>query len=215
MRTAKVNIYSYNELSPEAKEKARSWFREDYPDYEWWDAVYDDAKRIGKILGITIKEIYFSGFWSQGDGSCFEGDYQYNKNWKKELKAYAPTDADLLAIGKRLQDEQKEHKYKIAAHTHKHSHQYCHENTVTTEAYDVETGNFISAPYVGELFKMLMRWIYQQLEKEYEHQTSDEVVEENIIANGYEFTANGKVWSMREADDDTICAGGTESKASS
>ena len=36
-----------------------------------------------------------------------------------------------------------------------------------------------------------MRWIYRQLEREYEYQTSDEVVDENIIANEYEFDASG------------------------
>lgn len=195
MRVAKIQIYKYEELPEETQKKVRDWFREGYPDYEWWDCVYADAKAIGKILGITIDEISFSGFWSQGDGACFEGRYQYNKHWKKKLAAYAPEAKEILTIGRRLQDEQRAHKYKIAANISKHTHRYCHENTVSTETYNVDTGDFISAPYVGELFKMLMRWIYSNLEKEYEYLTSDEHVAENIMANDYEFTAAGKVWS--------------------
>ena len=30
------------------------WYPNDL-DYEWWDFIYEDAKTIGEILGITIK----------------------------------------------------------------------------------------------------------------------------------------------------------------
>jgi hypothetical protein len=40
--------------------------------------------------------------------------------------------------------------------------------------------------------RAFMDWIYSQLKKEYEYQTSDETVAENIEANGYEFTEAGK-----------------------
>ena len=36
-----------------------------------------------------------------------------------------------------------------------------------------------------------MRWIYKQLEKEYDYQNSDECVDENILANEYTFEING------------------------
>lgn len=36
------------------------------------------------------------------------------------------------------------------------------------------------------------RWIYRNLEKEYDYQNSDEAVEEAIIANEYEFTEDGE-----------------------
>jgi len=35
-------------------------------------------------------------------------------------------------------------------------------------------------------------WIYRQLEREYEYQTSDEQADEAIRANGYTFTEYGK-----------------------
>ena len=38
----------------------------------------------------------------------------------------------------------------------------------------------------------LARWLYRQLEREYEYQTSDAVVDEAIIANGYTFTNSGR-----------------------
>jgi hypothetical protein len=38
----------------------------------------------------------------------------------------------------------------------------------------------------------LARWLYRQLEREYEYQTSDAVVDEAILANDYTFTETGR-----------------------
>jgi hypothetical protein len=40
---------------------------------EWWDSEYDCFKQDMAEVGIEVDNIYFSGFWSQGDGACFEG----------------------------------------------------------------------------------------------------------------------------------------------
>jgi hypothetical protein len=81
-----TTVYQFPELSDVAKEKARSWYRELGPHDDWWDAVYEDFERICEILGIRLKTtpvrlmgggtrakpcIWFSGFWSQGDGACY------------------------------------------------------------------------------------------------------------------------------------------------
>ncbi len=45
-----VVAYQFDELSDDAKETARDWFRTDYPDYEWWDFTYADAASIGLAI---------------------------------------------------------------------------------------------------------------------------------------------------------------------
>ena len=45
---------------------------------------------------------------------------------------------------------------------------------------------------VTEALRDLARWLYRQLEREYEYLTSDAVVDEAIIANAYTFTASGR-----------------------
>ena len=45
---------------------------------------------------------------------------------------------------------------------------------------------------VMETLRDLARWLYRQLEREYEHLTSDAVVDEAIAANGYTFTEAGR-----------------------
>ena len=77
MKTKTINVYSFDELSEQAKEKAREWFRAGTLDYEWWDGVFEDAKRVGALIGIGIDDIRFSGFWSQGDGASLSGTYTY------------------------------------------------------------------------------------------------------------------------------------------
>ena len=54
MRIVETKVYTFDELSDEAKQKAIEHWREGYLDYDWWDAVYEDADQCAKILGINI-----------------------------------------------------------------------------------------------------------------------------------------------------------------
>ena len=59
----------FDELSDEAKERAREWYRQGNCDDSFWsECTIDDAKEIGKYMGMNVDKVYFSGFWSQGDG---------------------------------------------------------------------------------------------------------------------------------------------------
>lgn len=95
MRTKQINIYKFEELSDLAKEKAREWWRrcQDGDNY-WSEFTIEEAVEQGQLLGIEFKEhdvktiggktygkpcIWWSGFWSQGDGACFEGTWHASK----------------------------------------------------------------------------------------------------------------------------------------
>jgi hypothetical protein len=45
---------------------------------------------------------------------------------------------------------------------------------------------------VTEALRDLAIWLYRQLEQEYDHLTSDEAVDETLVANGYTFTEEGR-----------------------
>lgn len=47
MKTIKTTVYTFDELSEEAKENARDWYREGALNYDWWDGIYDGAKMVG------------------------------------------------------------------------------------------------------------------------------------------------------------------------
>jgi hypothetical protein len=169
--------------------------------------VFDDAVEIAALMGIEIEQrtikhngavvghkpcIFFSGFSSQGDGACFEGRYQYKKGSVKAVVEYAPKDKELDRIVRELYALQKKHGYGITAtvkHEGHYSHKYCTAINVygKDEDYmDLDTGNA-----VAEILRDYMEWIYRQLRNEYEYQTSDEVVIEDIKGNEMEFTEEG------------------------
>ena len=202
MRTIKTKVYKFSELSDEAKEKAVEKWNEDGPFEDWWEFVEEDTKNIGALMGITVDKLYFSGFWSQGDGACFEGSYEYVKGGAKAVKdETGGTDKDLLAIAYGLQAEQRRNFYGLSASVKQRGHYY-HEFCTEIDVQD----NRENAPWqvsdeveeaIKDLLRDFMRWIYRNLEKEYEYQTSFEAVSETIEANEYEFTAAGKMIHCR------------------
>ena len=193
MRTVEYNLYQFDELSDSAKERAREWYRTTI-DYEWWDFIFDDAKEIGQILGIDISEICFSGFWSQGDGAQFTGDYEYRKGASKKVRQYAPQDKELHRIADELQEIQRRNFYSITASV-SNSGRYCHEYCTTINVYDSREVDVSidTEESIQELMRDYMRWIYRQLQEEYWYLQEDEQVEENILANEYEFTEDGEM----------------------
>jgi hypothetical protein len=194
MKTITTTVYNFDELSDKAKEKAREWYRDGGFDYEWYDGVFDDAKTIGKLIGIDIKDIHFSGFWSQGDGACFEGTYSYAKNSVKAIKEYAPKDTELHRIVRELADIQRKYFYQIYVAV-KHSGHYYHSRSTEIEV-ELNDFDYQNAPtkvhdIITELLRDFMNWIYRQLETEYEYLNSDEQVDETIKANEYTFDKDG------------------------
>jgi len=189
----KITTFSYDELSDEAKEKARASWREGQLEYDWWDFVYEDAKTIGALMGIDIDKIYFSGFCSQGDGAQFEGDYQYKKGSVKTVKEYAPKDTELHAIALELYKVQRRNFYQLCASVSHNGHYY-HE---LCTSIDVTGNDDFRADYESEeedlkdALRAFMQWIYSRLEAEHDHLLSDEVIEESIQANEAEFYEDG------------------------
>ena len=57
-----TTVYRLDELSEAAKGKARAWYREGGFDYDWYDAVYEDFRRIADILGISVGTVK-SSIW--------------------------------------------------------------------------------------------------------------------------------------------------------
>lgn len=196
-------IYTFDELSDAAKEKAREWYRNGQLDYDWWDSVYEQADTAAKHLGIDIDRkgkhtpaIYFSGFWSQGDGACFEGSYRYKKGWRSALlHEFGPGDTlnELLSIGQSLQEVQSKQFYKLEA-TCRHRGHYQHSGCMSVDVEHAEDryrdiGD--AEDEVRDQLRLFADWIYDCLESEHSWLTSDEQVDESIRANEYTFNEDG------------------------
>lgn len=206
-------LYYYEDLNDKAKEKARDWYHRAAEDDSFWsECVIEHAADMADILGIDLRThcvklmgggtrmepaIYWSGFWSQGDGACFEGTYKYAKKSTKKIRKEAPKDETLHKIADRLAAVQKQYFYQLTA-TVKHSGRYYHEHCTEIDVeLDDGVGVYNSRNFeedykeVRDCLRAFMRWIYKSLEKEYEYQNSDEIVAENLIANEYTFNEEG------------------------
>jgi hypothetical protein len=199
IETVTRKLYQFDELDSDAKNAAREWWRAGGLDYEWWDCVCDNAKTIAGLMGIDPIEIQFSGFWSQGDGASFTGDYEYKAGSVAAVRDYAPRDSVLHAIAESLARVQRRNFYQLSANVTRRTNHYVHENTVSVDVtrgvrggYDYYIpANDDASEAITEALRDFMRWIYRQLESEYEYINSDESVDESILCNEYEFTVDG------------------------
>ena len=197
-------VYRIDELSEDAKDKAREWYRQYlFQDEIDWEFVYDYAVRAAEILGIWIDtyfvcsrkrpKIWWSGFWHQGDGACFEGYYYYAKDAPAKIREYAPEDKELHRIADELEKLQSQHDFSLEARV-RHTGRYYHSRSTTIEVFYGEPGNYVVediAEDVRTILRDFMDWIYDQLKKEYEYQCSDEHVDEVLRANDYTFDEHG------------------------
>jgi hypothetical protein len=194
MQVVELKLYDFQELSDDAKEKARDWFRSIQSEDSFYaECVMDDAKEIGKCLGIDIENIYFSGFSSQGDGACFEGVYKYRAGWREALNQCRPNNKELFKIGETLQAIQKRHFYKLRAKC-LHRGPYYHSGCMTVEVEhldDIYRDIQGSESDIIDTLREFADWIYKILEDDYYFYMSNEQIDESIEINGYTFTESG------------------------
>ena len=187
-----MTVYRLNELHEGAKDRARAWYREGGFDHDWYDAVYEDFQRIVEILGIRLNTrttrlvggrtfdarcIWFSGFWSQGDGAAWEGVYSYRKSAAAGLRAYAPKDKTLHRIAETLQAAQRQNFYQLrAAVTHRGNYYHAFAMAVSVSRDSAAAVDVIgdAESIVTDALRDLANWLYRQLEQEYEYLTWDE-----------------------------------------
>lgn len=183
-----------NEESEQLKDELIEKYRSINVDYEWWDHIYDDMKIEMETKGISVNDMHFSGFYSQGDGACFIGRIdmaQFLKVHQLEQKYMAAT----FFAG---QGE-------LWANLDQGNSRYYHENTVSASLVVDSYNNYEedSTRYqvyetmqkvlddewkdleddVNNICRGYMQDLYRKLRDEHEHLTSDEVVWETIEAN--------------------------------
>ncbi|MBS1528226.1 MAG: hypothetical protein JST19_21450 [Bacteroidetes bacterium] len=209
MKTIQLNLYSFDELDEKGKQNALQEFQDLNVMFDWWEFSYNDFESICTCLGITVdnKSIHFQGFYSQGDGSCFDADVDLlaliNAIAVSAWKDYAPNvefQFSVPGIDRRVLTLIQKKKIEINARII--SRQRGYGIVIDLGVYPVsETGKNHDMIY-GELDELekwldgiaqtLNRYLYKSLEREYEYQTGDEAIAGSIEANDYLFTSDGK-----------------------
>ena len=72
MKIIETKVYTFDELSDSAKEKAREWYRNNCLDYEWWDLIYNEATSL--FLKLTTfgldRDRHAEGVFTNGALEC-------------------------------------------------------------------------------------------------------------------------------------------------
>jgi len=170
MRTATINYYTFDELSDRAKDRARDWWRQGALDHDWWEFIYEDAERVGlKITGFdTGRGCHITGdFTGTPEETADEILAQHGESTDTaaEARAYRKALSEFMATAEKDEDGE-----------------------LATYALQDERDE-IDADFRRSLLEAYLL----TLRREEEYQLSDEVADEAMIANGYEFTEDGKI----------------------
>lgn len=162
----------------------------------WWDCVESDFIEDMKKIGVHVDKLYFSGFYSQGDGACFVGSLSNALTYlDHHHQGQFPMIRKLL-----------EHGGDVRAYS-VHRGNYYHSNSVTVgvetdefwqiltakselqEAVIQQWDNLLGVEIVVFEEALTDQWctymndVYRKLEAEYDYLTSDEAVWETLEAN--------------------------------
>lgn len=205
--------YTFDQLSERAQQRALDTTRDWNIDDGWWDCVYEDAVHMASLMGIKIDtdsrrtrnnssakypRIYFSGFWSQGDGASFSGSYACRPNAVKDI-TMERDDPILIAIAEELTALQVsatfEFGYPFVCSITTGS-QNSHSGTMDISNVELDGCDDGAAKRWSarttwdldndaldalDLFRRFADWIYAQLKTEYEYLTSDAIIKEVLV----------------------------------
>ena len=176
MRTETIEIFRFDELSDAAKERARAWYRES-DCWHWSDEWWDSAVEFSKIAPICVRSINWENadpdmIWSEeSELSELSGvrawKWLHNNGWFDLAARNVMGGCTLTG--------------------------YCGDcdffDPIQKYARDP-----MGVPELGELFRdCVFSWAFAA-RRDMEWCFSDESVDENIIANEYEFDARGDFW---------------------
>jgi len=193
-----MNTIKYQDLPEDRKEQEREKYREHGLDYDWWDGVYDYAKETAGKFGLEIDDIFFSGFWSQGDGAFYTGRLIFKPCVVAELPEevrdiyetlYEVHSLMKIAVPFFIWIVDISH---VGRHSHGHTMQIATDisadidDPIGGEGTALETIMKETEQDVAEALRDYALWIYRTLEKEYEFLTSDECIDDLLHSEEYE-----------------------------
>ena len=148
MKTIQLDLFTFNELSDEAKTKAIDSERNSNNLEYHYSGEVEYYQDVLKHIGFTNVEISFSGFYSQGDGASFTADYDSSLINLDELKNH---NAELYSLMARIDSvfgaSGLTSDNRITANVKRISRNYSHHNTVAIDDIainDIEWGDYDS-----------------------------------------------------------------------
>lgn len=172
MKTVRIKIYKFNELNEQAQAKAIEQMSDINVDYDWWSYTYSDAENIG--VQITDFDLHHGTIGGKLKISLTDSCELIMDNHGDSCETYK-TAKVYLAEWARLV---KEHSDGID------TDKVCEDKASEFDELADELENQFRLSILQD-YRIL-------LQQEYDYQTSAEAIKETIIANEYDFTADGK-----------------------
>lgn len=192
-------------LSKERRGELLEKYRNVNVEHDWWDSLIEDfAEQLAEV-GITVSthevelmngktrqdpNIYFSGFWSQGDGACFEG---YVSDWPKFLAtlgkgdwAFWARECNWTASSVCLRGNNMYVNSELEAPENPHDEE---EDPLRFHAWNIaylppsEADLAALESEIEDEFNRLASGLYNDLEVEHDYLTDDEQVVDWILSN--------------------------------
>jgi len=207
-RIIEKTVYRFDELSDQAKERAREWYRSTLDQVDL-NSVVDDFASIAGILGLQLSthpvklmngsyrydvDVNYRVLYYQGDYAAFDGTWKYNKGCRQALREYRPVDSVLHSIVDEWAALQKRHFYQLAVdcRSGRSSQGVGDIYRQGFGRYDDQAVDHDTEREAANIVDRLADWLYTQLRNEVDYQNSDEQVDESISVNEYEFDEEGR-----------------------
>lgn len=181
---ANHNRVLLGELMKEKKKKYVEDLVEKLVEYETFDEWHEPTlSYITDMLekaGFNGIDISYSGFWSQGDGASFTGNYLHDDNNIYELLKEFPQPPDsltdllgyLTGLNAKVTEAQTDETLNFSLY--RSSYHYSHENTVSVDYdYLLEGMDGEDVRTIEEKCRAVMKDMYRMLEDDYDYLTSE------------------------------------------
>jgi len=171
MRTIRIKLYKFNELSEDAQQKALETLYDINVDTDWWEFIYEDAKEIGLTITGFDMDHFCNGEFNLSGESVAHAIFE---NHCKDCETYKTAQSFMNDYNQAFKDyptEEDEDGYD--------TNEYDRDEAITEAETDFRQS-------LLEDYRIMLR-------NEYEYKTGKEAIIETIEANEYEFTKDGKL----------------------
>jgi hypothetical protein len=180
-------VYEFNELNKESKEISIKELHNINVDVlDWEKEVIEEYKEKLNKDGYENINIYYSGFWFQGNGASFTSNVNVKK-WLVNQNKWENLSVE-------TKNSIKEESYcTIRKHGHyENSKTIFVEDMLFIKNYDIIIKEINIENEIINLARKMANELYKSLEELYEYYTSKEVIIETINLNNIMFRKNGK-----------------------
>lgn len=201
-------LYTYDELSEEAKQQAIETRRQEIAQdnhEEYFKSIIEiklDEFNIETGFTIDTSDVWYDLGHCQGDGVSFTTnipiDIEQALDYYSEQHYKQAEEVEKIKQDSNYQYVKNNFEFTMIRNTARYTHEYTVNCRYIDESYDYtdeqeELAEKVSN-IIDEVKNTICRGIYDELDDSYDYIMSDEAIEESLELDGNEYTADGIEW---------------------